>query len=471
MSDTDTLLTLETSDDGPLRFEHLEKSVDVLINGKTQISYQEFKLRLENEFGILDTEFVDDIFEEYDMERKGYLTRRDCLNLLAGAERDVKGEDLDDEESLTLDFEHMNRRYREKVNVSSINFMQDALDPLLVEDLQEKINRLQATGLSMEEIRYLLKLKSNTTLSLNGGGRLQPLRMKNGGNLNRSASAGNKAPRRSKSAGRSMSVVRRSRSLARDKPKNGSTKKSSDKRRQRSSSAHRRVIPRASVSERSMQTRSRPRSIPREFMNRQNDRHSPTSTSPSVLTWDPKYNPVGKRRNFHTYNYLSFYAEMAQLRDKMLIKGETIDAQSLRYGLFQLGLDLSDFDIQLILTKLPSRDFEDFSIYFIHTKHSGAKLQTLQRRVIKAMVYSGINVDALTLPELDSWVELDDGVTGNVRWIGKIPRNDSVWVGIELEKHHKRGGNGNLRGKQYFKCKPGMGVFVRSHRIQKIVVK
>ena len=41
---------------------------------------------------------------------------------------------------------------------------------------------------------------------------------------------------------------------------------------------------------------------------------------------------------------------MAQLRDKMLIKGETIDAQSLRYGLFQLGLDLSDFDIQLILT-------------------------------------------------------------------------------------------------------------------------
>ena len=29
------------------------------------------------------------------------------------------------------------------------------------------------------------------------------------------------------------------------------------------------------------------------------------SGSPSVLTWDPKYNPVGKRRNFHTYNYLS----------------------------------------------------------------------------------------------------------------------------------------------------------------------
>jgi len=205
-----------------------------------------------------------------------------------------------------------------------------------------------------------------------------------------------------------------------------------------------------------------------DYQNRKNE--SPTgSATPSVLTWDPKYNPVGRRKNFHTYNYLSFYAEMAQLRDKMLIKGDTIDAQQLRYGFQQLGLDLSDFDIQLILTKIPTREFEDFSMDFIHTKHSGAKLQTLQKRVIKAMVYSGISVDALTLPELDSWVQLDDGTTGNVRWIGKIPRNDSVWVGIELESNHKRGGNGNLRGKQYFKCKPGMGVFVRSHRIQQIV--
>ena len=54
--------------------------------------------------------------------------------------------------------------------------------------------------------------------------------------------------------------------------------------------------------------------------------------------------------------------------------------------------------------------------------------------------------DSLTLPEIGAWVKLDDGTTGFVRWVGIIPRGNSVWVGIELDSRNKKGGNGSLKG-------------------------
>lgn len=53
---------------------------------------------------------------------------------------------------------------------------------------------------------------------------------------------------------------------------------------------------------------------------------------------------------------------------------------------------------------------------------------------------------------------------GVIKWIGKFPHSSTVQIGIELdEKFGKH--DGSYQGKQYFKCKPGHGVFVSFHQI------
>jgi len=55
---------------------------------------------------------------------------------------------------------------------------------------------------------------------------------------------------------------------------------------------------------------------------------------------------------------------------------------------------------------------------------------------------------------------------GVVRWVGRLhfktPRSD-YWVGVELKDPRSNGkNNGSIRGKRYFTCKEGQGIFVKN---------
>lgn len=61
-------------------------------------------------------------------------------------------------------------------------------------------------------------------------------------------------------------------------------------------------------------------------------------------------------------------------------------------------------------------------------------------------------------------VQLSDGRTGIVRFLGEVDGNDNV-AGIELDRFHLNGCDGTHKGVRYFECQPGRGYFVRKTKI------
>ncbi|XP_077126059.1 kinesin-like protein KIF13A isoform X2 [Ranitomeya variabilis] len=70
------------------------------------------------------------------------------------------------------------------------------------------------------------------------------------------------------------------------------------------------------------------------------------------------------------------------------------------------------------------------------------------------------------LLSLGDQVCIGDNKLGTVRYIGTVDFSRGVWVGVELHvqlgKH-----DGTVKGKEYFRCKPKYGVFVRPNRLTK----
>ncbi|KAM8967408.1 kinesin-like protein KIF13A isoform 2-T2 [Pelodytes ibericus] len=63
---------------------------------------------------------------------------------------------------------------------------------------------------------------------------------------------------------------------------------------------------------------------------------------------------------------------------------------------------------------------------------------------------------------------IGDNKFGTVRYIGRVDFSQGVWVGVELHvqlgKH-----DGTVKGKEYFRCRPNYGVFVRPSRLTKTI--
>ncbi|XP_044151582.1 kinesin-like protein KIF13A isoform X2 [Bufo gargarizans] len=72
----------------------------------------------------------------------------------------------------------------------------------------------------------------------------------------------------------------------------------------------------------------------------------------------------------------------------------------------------------------------------------------------------------LCLLSLGDQVCIGDNKFGTVRYIGTVDFSRGLWVGVELHvqlgKH-----DGTVKGKEYFRCKPRYGVFVRPNRLTK----
>ncbi|XP_068093045.1 kinesin-like protein KIF13A isoform X2 [Hyperolius riggenbachi] len=70
---------------------------------------------------------------------------------------------------------------------------------------------------------------------------------------------------------------------------------------------------------------------------------------------------------------------------------------------------------------------------------------------------------------LGDQVCIGDNKFGTVRYVGTVDFSRGLWVGVELHvqlgKH-----DGTVKGKEYFRCKPKYGVFVRPNRLTKALV-
>ncbi|KAM4687962.1 kinesin-like protein KIF13A [Discoglossus pictus] len=70
------------------------------------------------------------------------------------------------------------------------------------------------------------------------------------------------------------------------------------------------------------------------------------------------------------------------------------------------------------------------------------------------------------LLSLGDQVCIGDNKFGTVRYIGRVDFSRGIWVGVEL--HAQLGKHdGSVKGKEYFRCKPKHGVFVRPGRLTK----
>ncbi|XP_075069218.1 kinesin-like protein KIF13A isoform X3 [Mixophyes fleayi] len=76
------------------------------------------------------------------------------------------------------------------------------------------------------------------------------------------------------------------------------------------------------------------------------------------------------------------------------------------------------------------------------------------------------NASMCRLLSLGDHVCIGDNKFGTVRYIGTVDFSRGIWVGVELHvqlgKH-----DGTVKGKEYFRCKPKYGVFVRPNRLTK----
>ncbi|ETO30233.1 restin-like protein, partial [Reticulomyxa filosa] len=73
-------------------------------------------------------------------------------------------------------------------------------------------------------------------------------------------------------------------------------------------------------------------------------------------------------------------------------------------------------------------------------------------------------------PEVDSYVTLDNGHNGMVRYIGvtDFSKEEEVF-GIELDQWDAAANDGSKNGKRYFSCKNGRGMFVKRSNIIKVL--
>jgi dynactin 1 len=65
-------------------------------------------------------------------------------------------------------------------------------------------------------------------------------------------------------------------------------------------------------------------------------------------------------------------------------------------------------------------------------------------------------------------VELNDGRTATIRFIGQTEFAAGEWIGVELEDHGGKN-DGSVKGERYFECEMGRGMFVRLAAITSII--
>ncbi|CAE7714972.1 Clip1 [Symbiodinium sp. CCMP2592] len=56
---------------------------------------------------------------------------------------------------------------------------------------------------------------------------------------------------------------------------------------------------------------------------------------------------------------------------------------------------------------------------------------------------------------------------GTVRFVGEAAFAPGEWLGLELDRQVGKN-NGSVKGKTYFQCEPGHGIFVRPHCVTKV---
>ncbi|KAI4291135.1 hypothetical protein PAPHI01_0409 [Pancytospora philotis] len=70
-------------------------------------------------------------------------------------------------------------------------------------------------------------------------------------------------------------------------------------------------------------------------------------------------------------------------------------------------------------------------------------------------------------PRINDRVTLKDGVSGVIHYLGPVDEKEGYWAGVELNQ--PLGSNdGAYKGKSYFKCRPGHGVFIRFQRLEAV---
>ena len=62
--------------------------------------------------------------------------------------------------------------------------------------------------------------------------------------------------------------------------------------------------------------------------------------------------------------------------------------------------------------------------------------------------------------ELGQTVELQDGRTAKIQFIGETQFAGGYWLGVELDDASGKN-DGAVQGQRYFNCKPGHGMFIR----------
>jgi dynactin 1 len=65
-------------------------------------------------------------------------------------------------------------------------------------------------------------------------------------------------------------------------------------------------------------------------------------------------------------------------------------------------------------------------------------------------------------------VELNDGRTASIRFIGQTEFAPGEWIGVELEDNGGKN-DGSVKGERYFECEMGRGMFVRLAAITAIL--
>jgi len=65
-------------------------------------------------------------------------------------------------------------------------------------------------------------------------------------------------------------------------------------------------------------------------------------------------------------------------------------------------------------------------------------------------------------------VELNDGRTATIRFIGQTEFAPGEWIGVELEDNGGKN-DGSVKGERYFECEMGRGMFVRLAAITSIL--
>jgi dynactin 1 len=65
-------------------------------------------------------------------------------------------------------------------------------------------------------------------------------------------------------------------------------------------------------------------------------------------------------------------------------------------------------------------------------------------------------------------VELNDGRTATIRFIGQTEFAAGEWIGVELEDNGGKN-DGSVKGERYFECEMGRGMFVRLAAITSII--